>query len=55
MAHHKKRKSRNARAGCKMCKPWKASGSKRQCEHISQTRAREWERSQRADVYVPTE
>jgi hypothetical protein len=26
MAHHKKRRPPNARAGCKMCKPWKISG-----------------------------
>jgi len=26
MANHKKRKPPNARAGCKMCKPWKISG-----------------------------
>ena len=24
--HHKRRRSRNRRAGCKLCKPWKING-----------------------------
>jgi hypothetical protein len=24
--HHKRRRRRNLRAGCKMCKPWKING-----------------------------
>jgi hypothetical protein len=24
--HHKRRRPRNLRAGCKMCKPWKING-----------------------------
>ena len=24
--HHKRHRPRNARAGCKMCKPWKVNG-----------------------------
>lgn len=28
MAHHKRGKRRDLRAGCKMCKPWKMNGSK---------------------------
>jgi len=24
--NHKRRRPRNARAGCKLCKPWKANG-----------------------------
>lgn len=24
--HHKRKKRRNLRAGCKMCKPWKING-----------------------------
>lgn len=24
--HHKRKKAANARAGCKLCKPWKANG-----------------------------
>jgi hypothetical protein len=26
MAHHKRRRPKNRRAGCLMCKPWKANG-----------------------------
>ena len=29
MANHKRRKPKNARSGCLLCKPWKANGSKR--------------------------
>ena len=46
MAHHKKRRPSNRRAGCKMCKPWKVNGAKRRCEHISISRAREEARDQ---------
>ena len=24
--HHKRRRARNQRAGCKLCKPWKVNG-----------------------------
>jgi hypothetical protein len=24
--HHKRKRHRNARAGCKLCKPWKSNG-----------------------------
>jgi hypothetical protein len=24
--HHKRKRARNRRAGCKMCKPWKVNG-----------------------------
>ena len=24
--HHKRKRSRNSRAGCKLCKPWKVNG-----------------------------
>ena len=24
--HHKRQRSRNRRAGCKLCKPWKVNG-----------------------------
>lgn len=27
MSHHKRRRPRNQRAGCKMCKPWKINGA----------------------------
>src|ERR1700726_2933569 len=26
LMHHKRRRSRNQRAGCKLCKPWKVNG-----------------------------
>jgi hypothetical protein len=26
MAHHKRKRAKNRRAGCKLCKPWKANG-----------------------------
>jgi hypothetical protein len=26
MAHHKRRRPKNRRAGCLLCKPWKANG-----------------------------
>jgi hypothetical protein len=26
MAHHKRGRARGRRAGCKLCKPWKANG-----------------------------
>lgn len=32
MAHHKRKKARAIRAGCKMCKPWKYNG---ECSHES--------------------
>lgn len=28
MAHHKRRRPKNRRSGCIMCKPWKANGAK---------------------------
>lgn len=28
--HHKRGRTRNRRAGCKMCKPWKANGVRTQ-------------------------
>ena len=37
MSHHKKRRHSNARAGCKMCKPWKANG----CKHEKYNRLRQ--------------
>jgi len=50
MAHYKRRKRKNARGGCLMCKPWKVNGAKRQCEHISAARVREWTKAQMADA-----
>lgn len=28
MAHHKRKRSKNQRAGCLLCKPWKSNGAK---------------------------
>ncbi len=38
MAHHKRRRPKNRRAGCLMCKPQKANGSKNR-EHSTVLRA----------------
>lgn len=47
MAHHKRRKPQNARAGCLLCKPHKANGAK--CRHrVQELRARVSEREQLA-------
>jgi hypothetical protein len=33
MAHHKRKRPKNRRAGCLLCKPWKVNGfSKRQAD-----------------------
>lgn len=29
MAHHKRGRAKNRRAGCLLCKPWKANGAKK--------------------------
>lgn len=29
MAHHKRRRPKNRRSGCLLCKPWKANGAKK--------------------------
>ena len=29
MAHHKRRRPKNRRAGCLLCKPWKVNGAKK--------------------------
>jgi hypothetical protein len=40
--HHKRRRKRSKRAGCKMCKPWKSNGvnkwSKRMGRHSDRKR-----------------
>jgi hypothetical protein len=41
--HHKRRRHRNARAGCKLCKPWKQNGfatERREGEKLSDHRRR---------------
>jgi hypothetical protein len=53
MAHHKRKRPRSARAGCKMCKPWKVNGfrteredGERWSDHKRRERAREEAMSQ---------
>jgi len=29
--NHKRKRPRNARAGCKLCKPWKVNGVRTEC------------------------
>lgn len=44
MAHHKRRRPRNTRAGCKLCKPWKVNGFRNETrggERFSEHRRRE--------------
>ena len=31
--HHKRKRAKNQRAGCLMCKPWKVNGAKRRKEN----------------------
>lgn len=41
--HHKRGRARNARAGCKLCKPWKVNGfrtGRREGEKFSDHRRR---------------
>ena len=33
MAHHKRKRPANRRAGCKLCKPWKCNGVSTECDH----------------------
>lgn len=42
--HHKRKKHRNRRSGCKMCKPWKVNGVRteaREGEKFSDHKRRE--------------
>lgn len=32
MAHHKRGRSKNRRAGCLLCKPWKVNGVSTECK-----------------------
>ena len=48
--HHKRKRPRNRRAGCKLCKPWKVNGyrtERREGEKFSDHRRR---RFARADI-----
>ena len=42
--HHKRKKRRNLRAGCKMCKPWKINGVNKWAKH--QAKASDFRRRQ---------
>lgn len=46
--HHKRKRPKNRRAGCLMCKPWKASGY---CERKS-SRMSDVRRMQAADAQI---
>lgn len=51
--HHKRKRSRNRRAGCKLCKPWKANGfatERRDGEKFSDHRRRD---AARREVRAP--
>lgn len=49
MAHHKRGKPQSARAGCKLCKPWKKNGCRNEKYHLTrqELRARVSDREQR--------
>jgi len=52
MSHHKRRRRKNARAGCLLCKPHKANGAKGtvDAQTWQERRARVSEREQRRNV-----
>ena len=52
MAHHKRKKRKNARAGCIMCKPHKANGNKGtwSAQPIQELLARLSEKEQRREA-----
>jgi len=54
MAHHKRRKRKNARAGCLLCKPHKHQRAKGMAwaQTHQELRARESERQQRQEAGV---
>jgi hypothetical protein len=46
MSHHKRRRPKNRRSGCLMCKYWKVNGAKRKSPRVQVARANEammWE------------
>lgn len=57
--HHKKgRTQRNVRAGCKMCKPWKASGVRTERidgekfgDHKHRTAETDWGRAEGSEAW----
>lgn len=47
--NHKRRRPKNRRAGCLMCKPWKANGAKKTNPRRQEKRARVNEKEQRRE------
>jgi len=50
--HHKRRRPKSRRAGCLLCKPWKANGAKgtEASQTFQERKARQLERSLRAEA-----
>ncbi len=50
--HHKRRRPKNRRAGCLLCKPWKANGAKGRASarRIQQVRADASRQARRDDL-----
>jgi hypothetical protein len=46
MAHHKRRRPKNRRAGCRLCKPHKANGAK-PFATMTRTAKQEWKAKQK--------
>ena len=47
--HHKRKRPKNGRAGCLMCKPWKVNGfatERKEGERFSDHKRRAWAREQ---------
>ena len=42
MANHKRKKRKSARAGCIMCKPWKANGFKGSATSVRHSERKKW-------------
>ena len=47
MAHHKKKRAKNQRAGCRFCKPYKGNGVRRRGNVGSSNRSRTWKQEWR--------
>lgn len=47
--HHKKRRPKNRRAGCKLCRPWKINGAKESYHSVWKTSERRQLAGIRAD------
>ena len=55
--HHKRKRPKNRRAGCLLCKPHKANGAKGRKSHqtLQELKARERTANQVSDFYRTTE